>query len=91
MFRKLFPPSCEMKGTPILLGPLERTDLNHWSQVISLHRTQQSTCLPPVVVPSYLEFHTMDRFQEPSGSIICTILRTLQILLHAVFFFNALT
>jgi hypothetical protein len=36
MFRKLdlFPFSGERKETPTLLGPLERTDLNHWTTLL---------------------------------------------------------
>jgi hypothetical protein len=33
MFRKLdlFPSKCEVRDTPSLLGPLERANLNHWT------------------------------------------------------------
>jgi hypothetical protein len=44
-FRKLdlFPSSVEGRETPALLGPLERANLNHWT-----NGTQQSRCLPPL-------------------------------------------
>jgi hypothetical protein len=31
----LFPPSGEGRETPTLLGPLERSNLNHWTDPIS--------------------------------------------------------
>jgi hypothetical protein len=35
----LFPSSCEVGGgvTPTLLGPLERANLNHWTEEVSLY------------------------------------------------------
>jgi hypothetical protein len=52
-FRRLdlFPSSGERWETHILLGPLERADLNRpVIYVSSLYRTQQSTCLPPLTL-----------------------------------------
>jgi hypothetical protein len=66
----LFPSSNEGMETPSLLGPLERANLNHWTQGNELSRCSRS--LPEernrltfrnVMFSSYLEFRTTDNAQ----------------------------
>jgi hypothetical protein len=49
MFRKLdlFPSSGDRVGEPILLGPVERANLNHWTMYVRLSTT---TYIPEITI-----------------------------------------
>jgi hypothetical protein len=83
MFRKLdlFPSLGEGRETSILLGPLERANLNHWTLRLALskgpNRVGVSLTSPAerkrssfrnIVFSSYLEYRTMDKVYEHSDS-----------------------
>jgi hypothetical protein len=78
----MFSSSGEGKGTPTLLGPLERANLNHcsnWRLTLSKGPNSVGVSLPSpedgnrssvrnFIFLVYLEFWTMDEVQKPSNS-----------------------
>jgi hypothetical protein len=72
----MLPSSDARRETPTLLGPLARANLRHLRD--------QTECIPPLiqkrkqnqfqklVVSSYLEFRTKDKFLIPSDSVCYT-------------------
>jgi hypothetical protein len=75
----LFPCSGKKGKTPILLGPLERANLNHCIEISSFKGTQQNIYLSPITCgreqiqflesfSQFLKFGTMDEVLNISNS-----------------------
>jgi hypothetical protein len=67
----VFSSSVERRETPTLLGPLERTNLNHWiTEPVSNHGSNHWTTGPVSETLCFLVFRIPDDGQSPEMPVI---------------------